>query len=274
MPSRASRRRLATDADIPHTVRMDTALFTGAFIGALFGLFAMMNPIGNTAIFLGMTEGLPASFRLKAAIKTCVAVFIILEGAIFGAIAILDAFGVSMSAFETAGGIIVLGIGLKMLHGSENPAHSTPAGTDALANVEALEKEVDGKLVVPLAMPILAGPGSITTVVTVAAGHHGFDGRLGTAAGTAVIVLSLFICFAASGAIAKVLTKQAQEILLRFMGMILVAIAVGMISHGVLVGTGKFIEEERQAVIDQLRDIDEALRTPAEPTPDADSADR
>jgi hypothetical protein len=123
-------------------------------------------------------------------------------------------------------------------------------------------------------MPILAGPGSITTVVTVAAGHHGLDGRLGAAAGTAVIVLSLFICFAASGAIAKVLTKQAQEILLRFMGMILVAIAVGMISHGVLVGTGKFIEEERQAVIDELRKIDEALRAPVEARRDAEPAER
>lgn len=265
------RPRVATFAKFPHTVRMATALFTGAFIGVVFGLFAMMNPIGNTAIFLGVTEGLPPSYRLKAAIKTCLAVFIILEAAIFGAIAILDAFGVSMTAFETAGGIIVLGIGLKMLNGSENPAHSTPAGSEAIANVATLEKEVDGKLVVPLAMPILAGPGSITTVVTVAAGHHGLDGRLGTAAGTAVIVLSLFVCFAASGWIAKVLTKQAQEILLRFMGMILVAIAVGMISNGVLVGTGKFIEKERQAVIDQLRAIDEAIEDPALPLdPDAE----
>lgn len=52
---------MASSAKIPHTVPTDTALFSGAFIGAIFGLFAMMNPIGNTAIFLGMTEGLPPS---------------------------------------------------------------------------------------------------------------------------------------------------------------------------------------------------------------------
>ncbi len=238
----------------------------GGLVGAAAGLFAMMNPIGNTAIFLGVTGGLPSSYRLKAALKTCLAVLIILECSIFGAMAILDAFGVSMSAFEVAGGIIVLGIGMKMLHGSENPAHTTPAGTDALANVEAREEEVDGKLVVPLAMPILAGPGSITTVVTVAAANPGLEGRFGAALGTAILVASLFLCFAMSGTIAKLISKQGQEILLRFMGMILVAIAVGMIFHGSGNSVSRYLEKEAPGLVEKSHPgHDTGLAPPARP---------
>ncbi len=108
---------------------MFDSAFNAAFVATLLGLFAMMNPIGNTAIFLGMTDGLPSGFRARAALKASLAVLVILELSIFGATAVLGAFGISMSAFEAAGGIIVLGIGLKMLHGSENPAHTTSEGT-------------------------------------------------------------------------------------------------------------------------------------------------
>jgi multiple antibiotic resistance protein len=222
---------------------MSDAAFTPAFVATVLGLFAMMNPIGNTAIFLGMTDGLPAGFRARAALKTSLAVLVILELSIFGATAVLTAFGISMNAFEAAGGIIVLGIGLKMLHGSENPAHTTATGTAAVQATAQAEEEVGGKLVVPLAMPILAGPGSITTVVTVVAGHPGIGGKLGAAAGAALITLSLLACFLASGFIAKLLSRQAQEILLRFMGMILAAIAVTMILNGTMGSVSAYLAE-------------------------------
>jgi len=240
---------------------MFDSAFNAAFVATLLGLFAMMNPIGNTAIFLGMTDGLPAGFRARAALKASLAVLVILELSIFGATAVLGAFGISMSAFEAAGGIIVLGIGLKMLHGSENPAHTTSEGTAAVQAIALAEEEVDGKLVVPLAMPILAGPGSITTVVSVVAGHPGIGGKLGAAAGAAAITLSLLACFLASGLIAKLLNRQAQEILLRFMGMILAAIAVTMILNGTMGAVGDYLKDHPTAAAG-LRSAPESAARP------------
>ncbi|MDA0802978.1 MAG: NAAT family transporter [Planctomycetota bacterium] len=222
---------------------MDLPINWPAAAGAFLGLFAMMNPIGNTGIFVGMVEGLPASLQRRAALKSCLAVWVILVGSIFGGVAILKGFGISMGAFQAAGGIIVLGIGLKMLHGTENRANASSTGaSDSGVKSEAAEAaeeaDVDSRLVVPLAMPILAGPGSITTVVMVATDHSGMDGRIGTAIGTTALVLCLLACFLASSWIARFLNERTQGIILRFMGLILVAIAVGMVFDGVATAFG------------------------------------
>ena len=204
-----------------------------AFLKAFLGLFAMMNPIGNTGIFIGVTGGLPTSFQVRAALKTCIAVLIILELSIFGGMAILDVFGISIQAFQTAGGLIVLGIGMKMLHGEENSSHATEGGKAALKDVAQEEEAASGKLIIPLAMPILGGPGSITTVVTVAAAFPTLEGRIGAAAGTAALVGTMLICFSLSSYISRYLNDHAQEIILRFMGLILVAIGMDMMLGGV-----------------------------------------
>lgn len=244
-----------------------------AAVAGYLALFAMMNPLGNTPVFLSVVGDTPPSFRFKAAIKTCGSVLVILLGSIFGGTALLTAFGISMNAFEIAGGIIVLGIGMKMLHGGENSAHSTAAGSEAIAD---LERDADSKLIVPLAMPIFGGPGSITTVVTVAAAHQGSGGHIGTAIGTTLLVLTMFLCFVGSNLLRRVLTPQVQQILVRFMGLILASIAVGMILQGFVRGTSSFIEKEAPAIrmfLDEtIRDADSNLAAPAGDGKDRESA--
>ena len=215
---------------------MDNAAFLKAFLG----LFAMMNPIGNTGIFISMTGDLPASFKAKAALKVTLVVLVILVGAVFGGTAVLTAFGISLPAFQLAGGLVVLGIGLKMLGGGENTSHSTEAGKEKLDNLETEESAVNSCLIVPLAMPILGGPGSITTVITVAAAYPSLEGHIGASAGVAALTLVMGICFALSGLIGRFLTAHAEQIILRFMGIILVAIAADMMLTGFKqsVGTG------------------------------------
>ena len=68
---------------------------TAAFMKAFLGLFAMINPIGNAGIFIGITGDVPTSFKLRAALKTSVAVLIILELSIFGGMALLEVFGIT-----------------------------------------------------------------------------------------------------------------------------------------------------------------------------------
>jgi len=242
-----------------------------ATIAAYLALFAMMNPIGNTPVFLSVVGNTPASFRTRAAFITCFSILVILVGSIFGGTAILSAFGISMPAFEIAGGVIVLGIGLKMLHGGDNSTHQTPAGAETIADKE---KEASSKLIVPLAMPIFGGPGSITTVVTVAAAHQGDGGYIGTALGTTLLVATMFLCFAGSSLLRKIITPQVEQILVRFMGLILSSIAVGMMLQGIAVGTTNFIKRESPAIESFLqRTLDDVQpHTPTDAVEEGESA--
>lgn len=205
---------------------------TITFMTAFLGLFAMMNPIGNTGIFISMTGDLPTSYKVRAAIKVTIYVMVILVGSVFGGLAILDAFGISLPAFQLAGGLIVLGIGFKMLHGNENSTHTTSEGQKMIDSLESQESKVNSALITPLAMPLLGGPGSIATVVTAAAAVPTIEGKIGAAAGTVALTLIMGVCFAMSGVLGRFLTPHAQQIILRFMGMVLVAIAAGMMLTG------------------------------------------
>lgn len=205
---------------------------TAAFLSAFLGLFAMMNPIGNTGIFIGMTPGVSTAFRIKCAIKVSLVVLVILLVAIFAGMAILRGFGISLPAFELAGGLIVLGIGFKMLQGGENTAHVTKGAKASIEDMATAEEEISSKMIVPLAMPILGGPGSITTVVTVAARYEGIEGSIGVAVGTTALVAIMMVCFMLSGYLAKILSAHAQEVIIRFMGLLLIAIATGMLLDG------------------------------------------
>ncbi|MEE2972052.1 MAG: MarC family protein [Planctomycetota bacterium] len=225
---------------------------TAAFLKAFLGLFAMMNPIGNTGIFISMTGDLPAKFKARAAIKVTLVVLIILIGAVFGGTAILDAFGISLPAFQLAGGLIVLGIGFKMLGGGENTAHHTDAGKEQLADLEEEERKVNDAMIVPLAMPILGGPGSITTVVTVAAAYPSLSGQIGAAAGTAALTIVMGICFALSGLLGRFITEHAQQIILRFMGLLLVAIAADMMLAGFQQSVAARAPETKPPVVDEI----------------------
>ena len=82
--------------------------------------------------------------KVRAAFKTCLAVLIILESSIFGGMEILQLFGISINAFQTAGGLIVLGIGMKMMHGDENSSQNTEGGKAALENVEQKDFGIGG----------------------------------------------------------------------------------------------------------------------------------
>ena len=236
-----------------------------SFLKAFLGLFAMMNPIGNTGIFISMTGDLPARFKAKAALKVTIVVLIILIGAVFGGTAILNAFGISLPAFQLAGGLIVLGIGFNMLKGGENKAHSTPEGNKKLGDLNANEAKVSNALIVPLSMPILGGPGSITTVVTVAAAYPTLSGQIGAAAGTAALTLIMGVCFALSGLLQRFITPHAQQIILRFMGMILVAIAADMMLTGFQQSVGGSVKRIIPDIVDEV----DAAQTARVAEPDA-----
>ncbi len=201
---------------------MDTTLAVG-FFGALF---AIMNPVTNLPVFLSVTQSLSATDQRKVAIKT--SLYCLILGGAFAAVGsqALGLFGITVDHLRVAGGLVVLMIGLNMLNGNESSSHH---GTDD-------EKEeylaADTVAFYPLAFPILVGPGTITTLILYA--HHvkkPIEAIVFAGVFLAVVAL-LLITFWNAAWLAQRLSGNARVIMSRFMGMILSAIAIGMIADG------------------------------------------
>ncbi len=204
---------------------MDPTLAAG-FFGALF---AIMNPITNLPVFLSVTDGLSPTDQRKVATKT--ALYCLILGGAFAAIGnkTLGLFGISVDDLRVAGGLVVLMIGLNMLSGTESTTHHGTEGE------KQSYPEPDTVAFYPLAFPILVGPGTITTLILYA--HHvskPVDVMIYSGVFLAVLFL-LFITFWNASALAKRLSANARVIMSRFMGMILSAIAIGMIADGLKV---------------------------------------
>ncbi|MEM6657588.1 MAG: MarC family protein [Pseudomonadota bacterium] len=204
---------------------MDSTFVVG-FFGALF---AIMNPITNLPVFLSVTDGLTPTEQRKVASKT--AFYCLVLGGAFAAIGnqTLGLFGITVDDLRVAGGLVVLMIGLNMLSGTQSTSHHGTKGE------QQAYPEPETVAFYPLAFPILVGPGTITTLILYASQiKTAVDGVVYAGVFLAVLFL-LFITFWNASAIAKRLSDNARVIMSRFMGMILSAIAIGMIADGLKV---------------------------------------
>jgi multiple antibiotic resistance protein len=131
-------------------------------------LLAITNPLGAIPAFLAITERMDSGGRLRAGIRASLAVGIILFVAALAGKPILRAFGISMPAFQAAGGLVILLMGLEMLRGVPTKVQHD----------EASAESADERVLVPLAMPLVAGPGAITTVITLSARASGWQETL------------------------------------------------------------------------------------------------
>lgn len=192
-----------------------------SFIAALF---SMMNPIGNLGVFAGMTADRP-EFEARRIAWTCAAaVAITLLVVAWSGSLLLEFFGISVDSLRAAGGIIVLVIGLHMLFNKSEHKHSSGELEDA--------KQRASIAVVPLAIPIVAGPGSMTTVLVAGEQHASVLSKVEI---SAVILAMAALCgllFHYAGPVAKWLGDAGMGVVTRVMGLILAAIAMGMLTAG------------------------------------------
>ena len=195
------------------------------FLRFAAALFAIMNPFGNIAIFLSITADRSAAERGRIATMTAAAVLItLLVAAVLGE-PILALFDISVGAFRIAGGIIILILALSMLHAQQSGVHHSSQEEDA-------GKAKDNPAFFPLAIPLIAGPGSMATVILYSQRAHGL---LETATIGAVIVLLcgvLLVALRAADRLSTFLGTTGLNVLTRLMGMILAAIAVEMMVDG------------------------------------------
>ncbi|HUT27898.1 MAG TPA: MarC family protein [Methanomassiliicoccales archaeon] len=199
-------------------------------ISAFASIFAIVNPVGNIPVFVAITEGYSAELLKKVRSKVClVAGSVLIVFAFFGNY-IFDLYGITIPAFKIAGGVLLFSIAFTMTRGQMTKSKISDEETR-----EASEKDQVG--VVPLGIPLFAGPGAITTVmIYVSYAQNSSDSTFG--------FFSVFLGILATIAIAYVLLKYAGPLFTRMgrsgamaftriMGLLLAAIAVEFIISGV-----------------------------------------
>jgi multiple antibiotic resistance protein len=187
-------------------------------------LFAIMNPIANVPVFLSLTSGASDAERRKVALSALLAVSIGCVVAAVAGEAILGMFGVSISDFRLAGGLLVLLIALSMLHGKVSTQHApTDEERKGLADAAA-----DSVAIYPLAIPLLLGPGAIATMIVLGHSAYSSGQELAFALGLLVFLAVLSAAMLAAPWIGRHLSPKVTAITQRLMGMILAAIAVDM----------------------------------------------
>ncbi len=192
---------------------------------ALAGFFAIMNPIANTPIFVSVTEGDDRATMRAVARRSVVIAFVVVAAVVLTGNALFELFGITMAAFRITGGILVFLIGLQMLHGTGSGAH-TPSDADVASSREA---EL-GVAVSPLAIPLLAGPGTIATAVSLAAGN--WIHAVITLVAFAIICLITYICFLESNRLAGFLGQNGLNVVTRLMGLVVASLGTGMVLSG------------------------------------------
>lgn len=197
-----------------------------AFVAALF---SMMNPIGGVGIFAGMTGQMNSMEATLTARKCALAAAITLLIVIWAGGAMLKLFGITVDEIRTAGGLIVLLIGLNMLFNKDD--HKTSSDETTTSDPS------DSIAVVPLAIPLVAGPGTMATVLVAAQHHAGMVAKIELSVATLGICLLTGVLFSFAKPIASKLGASGMAVVSRVMGMVLMAIAVGMLSEGI---TGMF----------------------------------
>jgi multiple antibiotic resistance protein len=187
-------------------------------------LFSMMNPIGNVGVFAGMTADRTGAEASRIAWTCAGAVTITLLVVTWSGSLLLEFFGITVDSLRAAGGIILLLIGLGMLSTSSAHKHSPEELSDAKPRASIA--------VVPLAIPIVSGPGTMAAVLVATQQHSSV---LSKAEISTVVVLLAAACgllFHFAAPIANRLGEAGMGVVTRVMGMVLAAIAMGMLAQG------------------------------------------
>lgn len=191
-------------------------------IQSTIAIIAIMDPLGAAPIFLGLTDKMTGWQRTQAAVRASFYCIVILTVSAFGGEWILRAFGVTLPAFQVAGGLVIVLMGLEMLSGRPTRVQHDPK-----------EPGADDTLLVPFTMPLIAGPGAITTVITLTAQHPNLSGKLITLLAIGLATVVLLVTMLSANWLKEHISYHRQKVFLRFMGLILLAIGVQLLLTGV-----------------------------------------
>jgi multiple antibiotic resistance protein len=192
---------------------------------ALSSILFLVDPFAALPTFLAVTHGYDAQRRRSTAFKASLTALILLSSFAFAGEYIFRLFGITLPAFEIAGGIILLLIGLDMLEAKRSPTQESSGDTTAAA-----EKEDAG--IVPLGVPMLAGPGAITSVMVLVGQAQTHWQMAAILISIAITALICYLVLGNSDKVARMLGETGIRILVRIMGLLLVALAVQYFVNG------------------------------------------
>ena len=198
-------------------------------------LFALLDPIGNVPVFAAATAGAVAAGRRWVAVYIALFAFVFMTFFFFTGLSLLEFFGISLPAFRIAGGVILFLMGLEMARDDFTAMFSDAAEGAEAEGPRAYARRRFERLIVPFAMPLLIGPGAISTVIIYASEARDLGlGGLATGIGViaAVSVLTM-VCFWLTPLISRLLGRIGMTIIVRVLGLILCAMAVQFIIIGV-----------------------------------------
>jgi len=204
---------------------MDSATLITAFVA----LFVVIDPIGLTPLFVALTHGMSAAARRRIALRACAVAIALLT--LFGVLGdkVLGFVGISMAAFQISGGVLLFLTALDMLFDRRGKRRQGQVNEDDPANDPS---------VFPLAMPLIAGPGAMATMVLLAgAPDTSWAELLEVHLVMAGVITAVFTMFLSAGLLERVLGPTGINVITRLLGMLLAALSVQFILDG-LAGSG------------------------------------
>jgi multiple antibiotic resistance protein len=195
----------------------------------LITLLAIVNPLAIVPFFIHYTQGFNREQRGKTVLISSFSAFVVIAVSALAGLQILEFFGISLASFQVGGGMLLLTSALNMLN-----AQPAEAKTSSHELEDGAEKAAMGAsiAVVPLTIPLLTGPATMSTVVIYADKAKTILQLMTLVGYGVVIALATAICFSLAQPIARVLGKTGINVMTRLMGLILAALAVEVMSDG------------------------------------------
>jgi len=191
----------------------------------IVAMIIMMNPLGSLSIFLDLTHKMNLPQQREIARRSSAAICIIMLLTVWSGEKILDFLGITIPSFRFAGGIILLLMGLAMLQSRESPVSHTEEDDEAA-------KERHSVAVVPMALPVIIGPGAISTLIIAAGDYPNIASKLWMSLLCVLLTLSMGVLLYFAAPVARLVGASVIKVVTRIMGMIIMAIAVGMLANG------------------------------------------
>ncbi len=197
------------------------------FIRIYIGIFMICSPFTAISAFLSLTNGRTSKQKKRVGLIAALTVASVLISIAWLGDSLLNFFGVRLATFQVAGGVILFLLALTMLHGG---------GMDTAKSSlkEREEHKTDPVEIVPLAIPLIAGPGAISSVIIVVENHPGVMNSIAISLNLLLVSISLFFCLFFASALEKKLGKTGIKLLNNLGGLIIALIAVDVFSRGIL----------------------------------------
>ena len=200
-------------------------------LNAFVTLFVTVDPIGNAPLFLGLTAGMAASHKRAVALRAVIIAFVIMTLFALTGTRILDAMGITIHAFRVAGGLLLFYTAFEMIYAKRQERKEE-------VSQSALKEKIANIAVFPLAIPLIAGPGTISATILLSSQMsvgNGTEAWTGTLAliGVIFVLLSLvLVVLFAADLFDKYLGNTGRMVLTRLLGVLLAALSVQYVADG------------------------------------------